>query len=82
MCTFLMHSFIREVDWHHVVFTWESKSGNWSFYFDGSLGRQGTGLQAGHSVPGGGLLTIGREHDGMQKQEGPSGGFVGRLSQV
>ncbi|XP_038054990.1 uncharacterized protein LOC119727201 [Patiria miniata] len=73
---------VREVDWHHVAFTWKAVSGEWRFYFDGTLRRQGTGLQTGGVIPGGGLLTLGREHDGIRGQEGSSGSFVGRLSQV
>ncbi|XP_022086769.1 fibrillin-1-like [Acanthaster planci] len=71
-----------EADWHHIAFTWKAESGNWRFYFDGSLRRQGTGLQTGRFIPGGGLLTLGREHDGIHEQEETSGSFVGRLSQV
>lgn len=70
------------MNWHHIAFTWESETGAWNFYFDGTLRRQGTGLQMGRFIHGGGLLVVGKEHDGMHGQEEESGRFVGRLSQV
>ena len=43
---------------------------------------RGTRLQTGYFIPGGGLLSVGKEHDGIHGQKVSSDRFVGRLSQV
>ncbi|XP_033116115.1 sushi, von Willebrand factor type A, EGF and pentraxin domain-containing protein 1-like [Anneissia japonica] len=69
-------------NWHHIALTWESKSGTWFIYMDNVLKQQGTGLQTGHVIKGGGILIIGQEQDSYGGSFVRNEAFVGTLNQL
>ncbi|XP_077984041.1 sushi, von Willebrand factor type A, EGF and pentraxin domain-containing protein 1-like [Glandiceps talaboti] len=69
-------------NWHHVTVTWESSTGSWKFYFDNQVIREGSGLQHGKLISGGGTLVVGQEQDGVGGLFSAAESFVGDLTQV
>jgi len=47
---------------HSLAFNWDNTLGDWSVYIDGTLVDSGTGLNAGHTILGGGNLVLGQNN--------------------
>ncbi|XP_071951453.1 sushi, von Willebrand factor type A, EGF and pentraxin domain-containing protein 1-like isoform X2 [Antedon mediterranea] len=68
--------------WHHIALTWESLSGSWFIYMDDVLQKQGTGLQSGHVIKGGGIFVVGQEQDSYGGSFVRNEAFIGTLNQL
>lgn len=58
-----MDTSVNDDQWHHICSTWENTAGSWNFYIDGSLWRNGDGLQTGHVVDNNGIFVLGQDQD-------------------
>lgn len=54
---------------HNFGFSWDSASGDWAVYVDGTVTDQGTGAAVGQTIAAGGELVFGQE------QDSPNGDF-------
>lgn len=68
--------------WHHICVTWESTAGSWKLFKDGRVANSGTGLSKGHTILGGGYLTLGQEQDSVGGGFSASQSFIGKLAGV
>ena len=66
---------------HQVAVTWDNASGDWAFFVDGTRTTSGTGLQAGHTLGSGGILTVGQDRDGGVLDD-PENAFHGTIDEV
>ncbi|XP_078614593.1 sushi, von Willebrand factor type A, EGF and pentraxin domain-containing protein 1-like [Branchiostoma floridae x Branchiostoma japonicum] len=69
-------------EWHHIAVTWSNEDGSWRAYQDGRRIGNGTNLQTGFVIPGGGKLVIGQEQDDIGGRFGPDEVFIGDLSRL
>ena len=69
-------------NWHHICITWESTAGAWQLYKDGVRKSNGTGLNKGNKIRGGGSLVLGQEQDEVEGDFDDKQSFVGNLSGV
>ncbi|KAG7176122.1 C-reactive protein 1.4-like [Homarus americanus] len=67
--------------WHHVLHSWHSHSGNWSFYLDGHLVDSGINLETkGMTVSGGGRAYSGQRYNAITSSEPCDEGVHGWLT--
>ncbi|XP_058946195.2 C-reactive protein 3.3-like [Pocillopora verrucosa] len=68
--------------WHHICAAWENTAGSWKLIKDGYLGDNGTGLEKGRLIRGGGHLVLGQDQDklggGFQEHQS----FIGEMADV
>ena len=57
------YSTIMDGGLHNLGFSWNSTSGDWAVYVDGTVTDQGTGVAVGQSLATGGELVFGQEQD-------------------
>ena len=50
---------------HQVSFTWDNTAGDWELFVDGTSVGSGTGMNAGHTIAGGGTIVLGQEQDSL-----------------
>ena len=50
-------------NWHHICVTWESETGSWNCYKDGSLKSFGKPLRKGHVIKAGGCFVLGQNQE-------------------
>ncbi|MFT5701254.1 MAG: putative delta-60 repeat protein [Desulforhopalus sp.] len=50
---------------HHIAVSWDSSNGDVMFYVDGEFSEHISGLEAGYTIAGGGVLAIGNDQDGV-----------------
>ncbi|PFX17574.1 Sushi, von Willebrand factor type A, EGF and pentraxin domain-containing protein 1 [Stylophora pistillata] len=71
--------------WHHMTMTWESSTGTWKAYKDGSLVRQSDPaepFQKGQVIAAGGSFVLGQEQDDLAANFSANEAFIGKMSQM
>ncbi|XP_022799718.1 sushi, von Willebrand factor type A, EGF and pentraxin domain-containing protein 1-like [Stylophora pistillata] len=68
--------------WHHICVTWENTAGSWKLFKDGRVASSGTVLSKGHTIRGGGYLTLGQEQDTVGGGFDAGQSFIGKLAGV
>ena len=68
--------------WHHICLSWENVLGKRQFFLDGVLKYVLAGYRIGVTIPGGGLVHVGRKLGGMNGINQNSYIFAGELSHV
>jgi hypothetical protein len=67
---------------HHVCVTWESSSGDFKVYKDGSLVKTMVDVQTGMQIKGGGIWVIGQDQDSFGGGFEAVNSFKGILTEV
>lgn len=74
---------ISDGNWHHVAITWQSGSGIWSAFLDGSRVRtSSTPFQQSQVIRGGGVLMSGQEQDEIGGGFNAEESYIGDISQM
>ena len=66
--------------WHHLGFAWSNVNGRWDVLVDGTPRAIRNGVKTGATIPAGGRLVIGQEHEGSKIVDGK--GLLGQISGV
>lgn len=72
---------VNDNNWHHIVVTWQSSSGEAKLYKDGTLAYSGT-LATGTSITADGTLMLAQEQDSVGGGLAASQSFGGTIDEV
>jgi hypothetical protein len=73
---------INDGRWHHLALTWQSKGGQLTFFVDGNVRLEKTGVHQNGRILPSGCLAFGQSQSSVAKDFKKGAGFAGQIAHV